>query len=51
MGIPIVFKENHRPRPCLDNLASAVDGRHNLAAYLVTILLFRNNGDAVMTTL
>ena len=43
---PIIFEENHRPRPCLDNLASATDGEHNLAAYLVAILLYRHNGDA-----
>ena len=30
----------------LDDLARAADGRHNLAAYLVTLLLYRNNGGA-----
>ena len=44
-GIPMVFKEIHRPRPCLNDLTHAVDDRHNLAAYLVTILLYRHNGN------
>jgi hypothetical protein len=35
----MVFEETHRPRPCLDDLARATDGGHNLVAYLVTILL------------
>jgi hypothetical protein len=35
-----------QPRPCLDDLAHAADGGHNLAAYLVTLLLYRHNGDA-----
>jgi hypothetical protein len=45
-GIPIVFDENRRPWPCLDNLTHAVDGGHNLVAYLVAILLYRHSGDA-----
>ena len=44
--IPILFMENHSPRPCLDDLARATDGGHNLVAYLVAILLYRYNGDA-----
>ena len=44
--IPMVFEETNRPRPCLDDLARVTDGRHNLIAYLVTILLYRHNGDA-----
>ena len=38
--------EKHSPRPCLDDLARATDGRHNLATYLVALLLYRHNGDA-----
>jgi hypothetical protein len=34
------------PRPCLDDLAHATDGEHNLEAYLVILLLYRHNGDA-----
>jgi len=45
-GIPMVFEETHRPRPCLNDLAHIADGGRNLAAYLVTILLYRHNGDA-----
>jgi hypothetical protein len=44
--IPMVFEETHRPWPCLDDLAHAANGRHNLATYLVAILLYRHNGDA-----
>ena len=36
--------EKHSPRPCLDDLAHAADGGHNLAAYLVALLLYRHNG-------
>ena len=42
----MVLEETHKPRPCLDDLARAADGGHNLAAYLVTILLYRYIGDA-----
>ena len=42
----MVFEETHNPRLCLDDLARAADGGHNLVAYLVTILLCRHNGDA-----
>ena len=42
----MVFEETHRPRPCLDDLAHAADGEHNLAAYLVTILLYGHNSNA-----
>jgi hypothetical protein len=35
--------ENHNPRPWLDNLAHAADGRHNLVAYLVARLLYWHN--------
>ena len=42
----MVFEETHKPWPCLNNLARATDGGHNLAAYLVAILLYRHNGDA-----
>jgi hypothetical protein len=44
--IQTVFKEKHSPRPCLDDLTHAADGGHNLVAYLVTLLLYRHNGDA-----
>jgi hypothetical protein len=44
--IQIVFMEKHSPRPCLDDLAHAADGEHNLEAYLVILLLYRHNGDA-----
>ena len=44
--IPMVFEETHRPWPCLDDLARTTNGGHNLAAYLVTILLYRHNGIA-----
>jgi len=43
--IQTVFMEKHSPCPCLDDLARATDGEHNLAAYLVTLLLYRHNGD------
>ena len=45
-GIPMVFEETHRPRPCLGDLARSTDGGYNLVAYLVAILLYRHNGDA-----
>ena len=45
-GIQTIFMEKHSPRPCLDDLAHATDGEHNLVAYLVTLLLYRHNGDA-----
>jgi hypothetical protein len=38
--------EKHSPGPCLDDLAYAADGRHNLAIYLVALLLYRHNGIA-----
>ena len=38
--------ENHSPRRCLNDLARAADSGHNLAAYLVTLLLYRHNGGA-----
>ena len=31
-GIQTIFMEKHNPRSCLDDLARAADGRHNLAA-------------------
>jgi hypothetical protein len=45
-GIQTIFMEKHNPRACLDDLTRAADGEHNLAAYLVTLLLYRHNGDA-----
>ena len=45
-GIQTIFMEKHSPQPCLDDLARAADGGHNQAAYLVTLLLYRHNGDA-----
>ena len=33
-------------QPSLNDLARATEGRHNLAAYLFTLLLYRHNGDA-----
>ena len=42
--IKTIFMEKHRSRPCLDDLARAADGGHNLAAYLVTLLLYRHHG-------
>ena len=44
--IQTVFMEKHIPWPCLDDLAHATDGGHNLAAYLVALLLYRHNGAA-----
>ena len=44
--IQTVFMENHSPRRCLNDLARAADSGHNLAAYLVTLLLYRHNGAA-----
>ena len=38
--------EKRSPQPCLDDLTRAADGGHNLAAYLVAILLYRHNGGA-----
>jgi len=38
--------EKRSPQPCLDDLTRAADGGHNLAAYLVTILLYSHNGGA-----
>jgi hypothetical protein len=45
-GIQTIFMENYSPRPCLDYLTRAAEGRHNVAAYLVAIFLYRHNGDA-----
>jgi hypothetical protein len=47
--IQIVFMEKHSPRPCLDDLTHVTDGGHNLAAYLVTLLLYRYNGVTKLT--
>ena len=44
--IQTVFTKNHSPRPCLDYLTRAANGGHNMVAYLVTIFLYRHNGDA-----
>jgi len=44
--IQTVFMEKHSPQPCLDDLAHATDGGHHLAAYLVAMLLYRDNGYA-----
>jgi hypothetical protein len=44
--IQTVFMEKHSRWPCLDDLARAADGGHNLATYLVALLLYRQNGDA-----
>jgi hypothetical protein len=46
IGIQTVFAKNHSPRPCLDYLTHTADGRHNVAAYLVALFLYRHNGDA-----
>jgi hypothetical protein len=46
IGIQTIFVENHSPQPCLDYLTHATDGGHNVTAYLVTIFLYRHNGDA-----
>ena len=45
-GMQTIFMEKHSPRQCLDDLACATDGGHNLAGYLVTLLLYRYNGNA-----
>ena len=45
-GIQTVFVKNHSPWPCLDYLTHAANGGHNVAAYLVTIFLYRHNGNA-----
>jgi hypothetical protein len=34
------------PQLCLNDLTHAADGGHNLAAYLVAILLYRHNSSA-----
>ena len=47
IGIQTVFTENHSPRPFLDYLTCATDGGHNVAAYLVTIFLYRRNDYAI----
>jgi len=44
--IQTIFMEKHSPWPCLDDLTHATDGGHNLAAYLVALLLYRHNDDA-----
>jgi hypothetical protein len=44
--IQTVFMEKHSLWACLDDLARAADGGHNLVAYLVALLLYRHNGDA-----
>ena len=44
--IQTVFKEKHSPWPCLNNFTHTADGRHNLAAYLVALFIYRHNGDA-----
>ena len=46
IGLQTVFIEKHSPRPCLDNLVCATDGKHNLVAYLVILLHYRHNGNA-----
>jgi hypothetical protein len=43
----MVFEDNHSPRPCLDNLSHTAKYGHNVAAYLVAILLYRRNDDAL----
>ena len=45
-GIQTVFMENYSPRPCLDYLTYTANGEHNVAAYLVAIFLYRQNGNA-----
>ena len=45
-GIQIIFVKNHSPHPCLDYLNRATNGGHNVVAYLVTIFLYRHNGNA-----
>ena len=37
--IQTIFMEKHSPRPFLNDLTHAADGRHNMAAYLVALLL------------
>nr|TKW39316.1 hypothetical protein SEVIR_1G170500v2 [Setaria viridis] len=43
-GIKVVFGENRSTRPCLDDLARAAAGGHKVAAYLVALFLYRDNG-------
>ncbi|RCV06506.1 hypothetical protein SETIT_1G168200v2 [Setaria italica] len=43
-GIKVIFGENRSTRPCLDDLARAAAGGHKVAAYLVTLFLYRDNG-------
>ena len=38
--------EKQSLRPCLDDLTRTANGGHNLAAYLVSLLLCRHNGGA-----
>jgi hypothetical protein len=44
--IQTIFMENHCPQPCLDYLTRVADSGYNMAAYLVTIFLYRHNGKA-----
>jgi hypothetical protein len=44
--IPIALKENHSPRPCLDDLTCVAEDGHNVVAYVAALLLYRHNGDA-----
>uniref|UniRef100_K3YKZ9 F-box domain-containing protein n=1 Tax=Setaria italica TaxID=4555 RepID=K3YKZ9_SETIT len=45
-GIQVIFRETHSPRLCLDDLARAAAGGLNVAAYLVALFLYRDNGGA-----
>uniref|UniRef100_A0A0Q3QEW9 Uncharacterized protein n=1 Tax=Setaria italica TaxID=4555 RepID=A0A0Q3QEW9_SETIT len=38
-----LFRENCKPRPCLDELAHAAAGGHNVATYVATLFLYRAN--------
>ena len=42
--IQTIFMEKQSLQPCLDDLSRNANGGHNLAAYLVTLLLYRHNG-------
>uniref|UniRef100_K3YLK4 F-box domain-containing protein n=1 Tax=Setaria italica TaxID=4555 RepID=K3YLK4_SETIT len=43
-GIVEFFGEHHDPQPSFHELSCAAMGGHNVAAYLVTLILYKNNG-------
>ncbi|RCV21709.1 hypothetical protein SETIT_4G159300v2 [Setaria italica] len=45
-GIVEFFREHHGPHPSFYELSLATVGGHNVPAYLVALILYRNNGGA-----